>query len=93
MENKLIELSEQYSDVLETFIVRPGMVLSKQAGYALRNPVVGAVMGNVKIEELSAVMLETAISSNDKQIIEYKDLQVQGKSLLRGKNSRVIGKS
>lgn len=69
------------------------MVLAKQVGFVLSNPVVGAVMGNVKIEELASVMVSTAISGNGKQIMEYSDLQAQGKSLLHGKGSRcAIGK-
>lgn len=85
VENKLIELGEQHSNVLEAFIMRPGIVLAKQAGYVLSNPVVGAVMGNVRIEDLVAVMVTTAISGNGRQTMEYSDLQAQGKSLLHSK--------
>ena len=44
MENRLIKLGEQHSDVLETFMVKPGMVLAKDAGYMTRNLIVKTVM-------------------------------------------------
>ena len=67
--------------------MKPGMVLARRAGHVWSNPLVGAVMGNVKIEELAAVMVDTAISGNNKQIVEYNDLQVQGKVSLHSKGS------
>ena len=63
-------------------MVKPGMVLARDSGYMVSNPLVAAVMGNIKVNELAAVMVETAISGNAKQTMEYNDLQAQGRMLL-----------
>ncbi|MCJ1377502.1 hypothetical protein MMC17_000597 [Xylographa soralifera] len=92
VENRLAELG-QHSNVLETYMVKPGMVLAKDSGYMASNPLVAVVMGNVKLDELAAVMVETALSGNRKQTLEYNDLQAQGRILTHKESCCSISKT
>jgi hypothetical protein len=66
-------------DVLETFICRPGLVLSKES-YVPSIPV--SLSRCIKVDELAAVMMNIALSGSKKQITENADLRTLGHAML-----------
>ncbi|MCJ1481388.1 hypothetical protein MMC06_001545 [Schaereria dolodes] len=71
VENRLIELAKQKKDVLETYIARPGFVLSK--GNFMAKIFMGVSRCN-RVDELAAVMTDMALNGSKEQIMEYYDL-------------------
>jgi len=80
IENELLELQNQHSDGFATFVVRPGMVLSKER--TVMNAV--ASMGpSIKVDELAAAILNIALTGDGAQIVENDVLGREGRQLLK----------
>lgn len=75
----MIDLGKQRSESLETYIVRPGFVLSA-------SNIMPDMLGfgrSIRVDELAAVMVATASQGGKKQTMENAELRNQGKVLLR----------
>jgi len=90
VENKLLDFTKPHDDAVEAVVVKPGMVLAKNAGYLISNGLVGRLMRSIRVDELAAVMVDTAMLGADtamlgaeKQVMEYDDLVTKGRALLR----------
>ncbi|KAI9712046.1 MAG: hypothetical protein M1820_001755 [Bogoriella megaspora] len=73
VENELIAYAKEHSEAFESYIMRPGGVLS--VGQSLRNAVFG--MGpSVKVDVLAKAMIETAQNGSSQQITENSDIRL-----------------
>lgn len=77
----LFALVKQHQDLLECFVVRPGGVLSKDSWVPSILP--GSNM-YIKVDELAAVMVHTALKGSDNPTMSNNFLVTQGRKLLKG---------
>ncbi|MCJ1258982.1 hypothetical protein MMC24_006816 [Lignoscripta atroalba] len=80
VENKLVELGKLHPDAIETFIVRPGAILSKENKLPV---MIVRLSRSIRVDELSAVMVNTALHGTETQIMEVGALQTEGSTLLK----------
>lgn len=81
LRTNLLSFARQHRHVFETFVVKPGSVLSKE------NRMMSVIMGlsrSVRVDELAAVLVNTALNGSETQTIEYDVLGPQGRALLKG---------
>lgn len=67
MENELLAYAREHSDRFEAFIVRPGMVLARQAN--LRDMIRG-LGPSVRVDTLAGMMLRTALEGSEDHILD-----------------------
>ena len=71
VENELLQHGSQHPKSFETYIMRPGLVLAKEAN--LRD--FFRQMGpSVKVDRLAIMMVRTALDGSEKQILENTDI-------------------
>ena len=78
-QNRLIDIGNQRSEILETYIVKPGYVLA--SSNSLPNMLV-SLSRSIKVNELAAVMLATALEGSKKQVMENGEMITQARALL-----------
>ena len=67
MENDLISYAVEHQDSFETYIMRPGFVLAKQASFV---SVIKSLATSVSVDALAAKMVDVALRGNKEQILE-----------------------
>ncbi|KAH8587530.1 hypothetical protein B0O99DRAFT_694411 [Bisporella sp. PMI_857] len=82
-ENRIIQLADQYRDVLQVTVVKPGFILRR---YLCLPDWIAPFTMSVKVDHLAAVMVDIAVkpSVGDKtQIVKNGPLTARGQALLR----------
>lgn len=71
VENKLIAYAKDHESRFESYIMRPGMVLSKEM--TIRSLVFG-LGPSVKVDALAQVMIDLALQGNERQVLENNNI-------------------
>ena len=82
VENGLVERGEQHRATIETYMVKPGGVLTKEDTLFTRMMVVNKSRC-IRVNELAAAMMDTALNGGKIQIMENDVLVSRGRSLLK----------
>lgn len=78
-------MGSKHADRLETYICRPGLVLSKENH--LPNMLIG-LGRSIKVNELAATMLKIAMDGNETQTMDNTDLRTVGQAILKVNGER-----
>ena len=81
VENVLIDLAVQHRDSFDSFVVKPGYVLSKETRIM---QLVIDLSRFVRVDELAAVLMNTALNGSEVQITEYNEEGTRGRAVLNG---------
>jgi len=84
-ETKLLELAEENRD-FEAVIVKCGFVLKKES--AVPEVVVGVSRNAIRVDELAAAMIESAVMGGGSQTIGNGELREMGKRVLKERRER-----
>jgi hypothetical protein len=76
----LIEFSEKTKG-FESYIMRPAGVLPKVSS-GVKDAMMGMTLGSIKVDQLAAVLVDTALNGSKVQTMENKELGKRGKELL-----------
>jgi hypothetical protein len=76
----MMEFGEKAKGV-ESFIMRPASVLPKTST-GIRGTLTGMTLGSIRVDELAAVLVDTAVNGSKTQTIENRELGKKGKELL-----------
>lgn len=79
-ETKLLELAEQNSDVLETFIIKAALVVGKEK--PVPEFVLGVSRNAIRVDELAAAMIDVALRGSANDTLGNAKLRQMGKKLL-----------
>jgi hypothetical protein len=71
VENKLLSYAKDHESRFESYIMRPGMVLSKEM--TIRSLVFG-LGPSVKVDALAKVMIDLALHGNELQVLENNNI-------------------
>ena len=77
-ENAVVQVVKEHPDVFDGHVLRPWLVLAP--GFSIQQLVLGRM--SVKVEELAAALLDSAIEGSGTLIEENKDLVVRGRAAL-----------
>jgi transcription initiation factor TFIIIB Brf1 subunit/transcription initiation factor TFIIB len=83
-ETKLLELAEQNKD-FEAVIVKCGYVLKKES--AVPEVLVGVSRQAIRVDELAAAMVESAVMGSGSRTIGNAESRSMGKKLLKERNA------
>ena len=75
MENELLAHVQENPDTFETYIMRPGMVLAKDANI---RDMIRSLAPSVKVDVLAKVMLKVALDGSRDRVIENSTINQQG---------------
>ena len=78
MELQLLDLREK--DKIETFVMRPAAVLTKEKGIV--NSVRRSLPFSIRVDELASVLIDVVINGSKEEIWENGQLRTRGKELL-----------
>jgi hypothetical protein len=81
----LVQLEDENKDKFAAYIARPGSVIpSNSMLMSILGALTGPLYPAMKVEELAAAMIDTAIRGGDVQTIMHDDLKAKAKALLHG---------
>lgn len=83
IENNLVEIQENHSEVFAGYLFRPGSVLLPGIAWKIAGALTRPVQDSVGVEVLAAAMLDVAFKGWDTEVIEHRDLKSRGEALLR----------
>jgi len=81
----LLELAEQNRD-FEAVVIKCGYVVKKES--AVPEVLVGVSRNGIRVDELSAAMVEIAVTGGGSKTFENSELRSMGKRLLRERRGR-----
>jgi hypothetical protein len=81
----LIQLEDENKDKFAAYIARPGSVIPpNNMLMSILGALTGSLYPTMKVEELAAAMIDTAIRGGEVQTIMHDDLKAKGGALLHG---------
>ncbi|MCJ1448902.1 MAG: hypothetical protein MMC23_009421 [Stictis urceolatum] len=75
-ENEVVQAGEDWRDAMDTFVLKPAYVLSRHAGYL--NTVAGSTL-TIRVQDLAAALLQSAVEGNDMQIEQSSSAAARGR--------------
>ena len=82
----MLELAEKNKDVFEAVIIKCGYVVEKES--AVPEVLVGMSRNAIRVDELAAAMVESAVMGSGSKTIVNAELRNMGKRLLRERKER-----
>ncbi|KAJ7623168.1 hypothetical protein FB45DRAFT_97536 [Roridomyces roridus] len=79
-ENSIIACADEHKGSWETYIAKPGMVI-KPANDGLKQ-MLTSPMGNIRVDELAAAMIDIVANGNEEQTFLNADLVAKGREVL-----------